>query len=60
MPAAFAFLSFLIAVAFVLFLAAVVSWNVNDIVTHGANFWNIFWLAIVGLVTFAGTSAATK
>lgn len=51
----------LLAWAVVAFLlgVAIVNWNVNDIIQHGVNFWNVFWLSLVGVVWF-GTGKAAK
>jgi hypothetical protein len=35
--------------------AVVVAWNVTDIINVGANFWNVFWLAMVATWTLGGT-----
>lgn len=48
----------ILALAVIPFLAVVVSWNVTDIVSNGANFWNVFWLALVTLLSFGIPSAA--
>jgi hypothetical protein len=37
------------------FFAVVVAWNVTDIINVGANFWNVFWLAMVATWTLGGT-----
>jgi hypothetical protein len=47
----------LAVLALLTFFAIVVSWNVTDIINVGANFWNIFWLALAALWTFGGTVA---
>lgn len=39
-------------------LAAVVAWNVTDIVNVGANFWNVFWLGLVAMIVLASSSAS--
>lgn len=40
-----------------LVLAAwMIVWNVNDIAAVGANFWNVFWIMLVALCLFGGTS----
>lgn len=59
--AAFGILVLLLAWVVMAFLVgvAIINWNVNDIIQHGPNFWNIFWLSGVALVWF-GTARGTK
>lgn len=38
-------------VAFLLGVA-IINWNVQDIIQHGPNFWNIFWLSLVAVIWF--------
>ena len=45
-------------VAFLLGVA-IINWNVNDMLSHGVNFWNVFWLSLVA-VTWFGTGKAAK
>lgn len=54
------FVGIVIGLAVVCFIAAVVSWNVTDIVNVGANFWNVFWLALVGLFVFGSGAVSSK
>lgn len=49
-----------LAVAVFVFGTWVVVWNVNDIAAVGANFWNVFWILLVGTVFFGGASKATS
>lgn len=35
-------------------------WNINDIIAHGANFWNVFWIVLTSLVFFGGASKAAS
>lgn len=54
------FFGILIGLAVLCFGAAVVAWNVTDIVNVGANFWNVFWLALVGILAFGGLGVSGK
>lgn len=47
-----------VVVAFLLGVA-IINWNVNDIIQHGVNFWNVFWLALVA-TTWFGTAKGTN
>jgi len=47
-----------VVVAFLLGVA-IINWNVNDIIQHGVNFWNVFWLSLVA-VTWFGTGKAAR
>lgn len=50
----------LIAAAIFIFGTWIVVWNVNDIIAHGANFWNIFWILLVGAFLFGGSAKAAS
>jgi hypothetical protein len=55
-----AFIALLVwAVVAFLLGVAIINWNVNDIIQHGVNFWNVFWLSLVA-VTWFGTGKAAK
>jgi hypothetical protein len=49
----------LVVIAFLLGVA-IINWNVNDIIQHGVNFWNVFWLSLVAVTWSGGGSAASK
>lgn len=55
-----------VIVALALFVAALIFgtwvyvWNINDIIAHGANFWNVFWILLTTLVFFGSASKATS
>lgn len=53
-------LTIVVAIMAFLFGVAIISWNVNDIIQHGPNFWNIFWLSLVAVVWFGGGRSVTK
>lgn len=52
----------LVALSIALFIGGVyvVQLNINDMITHGVNFWNTFWIMLVALVLFGGTSKAAS
>jgi hypothetical protein len=62
--------TFLLILLFLLLLAIGVAaflvgvqitvWNLNDIAAKGANFWNVFWLLLVGVALFGGASKAVS
>jgi hypothetical protein len=54
------FLVLVLAVLAFFFGVAIINWNVNDIIQHGVNFWNVFWLSLVAVTWFGGGSAAGK
>lgn len=49
-----------IAVAILIFIGGtwVVVWNINDMINVGVNFWNTFWVLLVGTVFFGGAAKA--
>lgn len=51
-----------ISVVILLFLVGVqiINLNVNDIIQHGVNFWNVFWLSLVAVAWFGGGKVASK
>lgn len=51
--------AFLWMIVAFLFGVAIINWNVQDIIMHGVNFWNIFWLSLVAVVWF-GTGNSVK
>jgi len=38
----------------------IINLNVNDIIQHGVNFWNVFWLSLVAVTWFGSASRASK
>lgn len=34
-------------------------WNINDVITQGANFWNVLWISIVIIVFARGGASLT-
>lgn len=51
----FGFLMVVLVITLFLLGVAIINWNVNDIIEHGVNFWNVFWLSLVA-VTWFGTT----
>lgn len=51
---------FIVALLISPFMAAVVAWNVTDIINVGVNFWNVFWLALVGIFVVGGAKASSS
>lgn len=54
----------ILAFAFALVLVGLGAWviqmNGNDIIRHGFNFWNSFWILLICIVFFGGASKAGK
>ena len=49
-----------VSVAAFIFATWIVVWNVNDIIAVGANFWNVFWILLVGVCLFGGSAKAAS
>lgn len=64
MRAVGAFVGFVLAVVLVAAALSVAAWvvvmNLHDIAANGANFWNVLWLLVVGVLLFGGSSRAGR
>ncbi|GAA5198747.1 hypothetical protein [Microbacterium jejuense] len=49
-----------LAVAGFVFATWVVVWNLTDMQNVGINFWNVFWILLVGTVLFGGVGASRR
>ncbi len=49
-----------ISVALFVFGVWIVVWNLNDMAAVGVNFWNTFWILLVGCALFGGSAKAAS
>lgn len=49
-----------VAVAAFVFATWIVVWNLNDMAAVGVNFWNTFWILLVGVCLFGGSAKAAS